>query len=308
MPWQIRDADESDASALGRFIVQQCARPESHCIASWAGESEAATTAELRSKIGTNLRYCIAFDDAELVGALGCSVDDEHGTGWLRGPLVAIRGGESEQLSCADEMWRHLLRRIPTSLERYTAYLDRENEFATQFWHRAGLESAEASFVFEWRPTKGAAPPAPALRLSPLTPQQENKFGELYRSLFPMSWPGPEQILENRKNFTCLVASDAARELAGFVVIGLEGDGEGRVYTLGVSPKRRRQGYGRQLLVGALAKLVEQGAQRVVLSVNDVNARARSLYEAVGFTQAYSGVALRGTASTINACATAQQK
>jgi ribosomal protein S18 acetylase RimI-like enzyme len=98
-----------------------------------------------------------------------------------------------------------------------------------------------------------------------------------------------------------LVASDATRGLAGFVVVGLEGDGEGRVYTLGVTPKRRRQGFGRQLLVGALAKLVERGAARVVLSVNDVNARARSLYEAVGFTQAYAGVALRGAAPAAQA-------
>jgi ribosomal protein S18 acetylase RimI-like enzyme len=240
------------------------------------------------------LRYCVARDESEIVGAVGCSVDDAHQTAWLLGPHLADTGGGDDEPAVVDQLWAKLLQRIPHSIKKLTAYVEQSNDFAKGFWQRRGLIPKEHSVVFEWRQPLGDAPPAAALRLHFLGEDQEREFRSLYSSLFPYSWPNADEVIAGANDLGSLVSLGTNKQLTGFVVFGTEA-GQGRIYTLGVAPTERRQGIGRQLLLGGLAQLVERRVSRVTLTATAANLNARALYESVGFVQAYVGVALEGT-------------
>lgn len=60
----------------------------------------------------------------------------------------------------------------------------------------------------------------------------------------------------------------------------------GGIFGLGVLPEHRSQGYGREILVKAIAKLLEMGARKVMLQVEAQNSKALKLYESCGFVPA----------------------
>jgi ribosomal protein S18 acetylase RimI-like enzyme len=59
---------------------------------------------------------------------------------------------------------------------------------------------------------------------------------------------------------------------------------EGVVSNIGVAPKHRGKGYGRQIMLFGLRKLMEEGRERASLRVHVDNGRAISLYESLGFS------------------------
>jgi ribosomal-protein-alanine N-acetyltransferase len=58
---------------------------------------------------------------------------------------------------------------------------------------------------------------------------------------------------------------------------------EAEILTLAVDPAWRRQGLGQALVTAAADHLRGDGAARVFLEVNEVNASARRLYQRLGF-------------------------
>lgn len=61
--------------------------------------------------------------------------------------------------------------------------------------------------------------------------------------------------------------------------------GLGSIYGLGVLPKYRGKGYGRQILVMAIDKLKEVGANKIMLQVSADNSKALNLYKSCGFNE-----------------------
>ncbi len=62
-------------------------------------------------------------------------------------------------------------------------------------------------------------------------------------------------------------------------------DGVGYIYGLGVKPEYRRNGYGREILLLAIDKLKEKGAQKIMLQVDAKNKNALNLYKSCGFKE-----------------------
>lgn len=61
---------------------------------------------------------------------------------------------------------------------------------------------------------------------------------------------------------------------------------EAELMLVAVLPERRGDGFGRQLVDGAMAAARARGARRMFLEVRDGNASALRLYESLGFTVA----------------------
>lgn len=57
----------------------------------------------------------------------------------------------------------------------------------------------------------------------------------------------------------------------------------GGIFGLGVLPQHRCRGNGREILLGAADKLIEMGAQKIMLQVAAENANALKLYQSCGF-------------------------
>ncbi|MFO1059451.1 MAG: GNAT family N-acetyltransferase [Dongiaceae bacterium] len=71
--------------------------------------------------------------------------------------------------------------------------------------------------------------------------------------------------------------------VAGFVRLGLEGEGTGRIELLGRRRHYRGQGLGRCLLAEGVERLCRAGARRIGLEVVAGNAQALGLYRSAGF-------------------------
>jgi [ribosomal protein S18]-alanine N-acetyltransferase len=89
-----------------------------------------------------------------------------------------------------------------------------------------------------------------------------------------------------------LVAEDALQDgagerLAGFIIVERlrrRGEMAGHIITIDVERGMRRQGVGSLLLVGAEARLKEEGIARLGLEVAEDNSGAQAFYRRFGFT------------------------
>jgi GNAT superfamily N-acetyltransferase len=98
--------------------------------------------------------------------------------------------------------------------------------------------------------------------------------------------PSLEQRLDVHRRFPASFVAEVAGELVGFVAVGPshDPDAEGELYTIYVSPDHWGTGVGRALIEAAEGRMRELGYGRVVLWVEDRNARAHRFYEAAGWT------------------------
>ena len=80
-----------------------------------------------------------------------------------------------------------------------------------------------------------------------------------------------------------ILAAQVDGRLAGTVMVGMDGH-RGWVHYLAVSPERRREGWGRRLMVAAEDWLRDQGAPKVQLMVRTGNAVVLGFYTALGYT------------------------
>ena len=94
-----------------------------------------------------------------------------------------------------------------------------------------------------------------------------------------------EFIIENIENQTTFIAKTNDEEV-GKVRLELT-DGVGGIYGLGIMPYFRGKGYGRELLLNSVLKLIEMGAEKIVLQVETNNKNALNLYKSCGFIENY---------------------
>ncbi len=94
-----------------------------------------------------------------------------------------------------------------------------------------------------------------------------------------------EYIIENIENETTFIASADNIDI-GKVRIELN-NGVGGIYGLGILSNYRGNGYGRELLLSSISKLINMGADKIVLQVETNNKNALSLYKSCGFEENY---------------------
>ena len=106
---------------------------------------------------------------------------------------------------------------------------------------------------------------------------------EIERLSFSVPWPAHafEQELRGNRLARYLVAR-AGERVVGFAGTWLMVD-DSHITTFGVHPDWRRQGIGRQLLLGIADLSVAIGARRMTLEVRESNETAQALYRSFGF-------------------------
>ena len=91
----------------------------------------------------------------------------------------------------------------------------------------------------------------------------------------------PNELLDMWHNLEELYIVRSDRDTVGILDINLK---EGMINNIGVTPKHRGKGYGRQIMLFALQKLKEGGCDKARLRVHINNRRAIHLYKTLGFT------------------------
>lgn len=127
---------------------------------------------------------------------------------------------------------------------------------------------------------------SPTITIGPLYRQDAEACAELEKLLFPGDDPWSAKMFRDELavGHFYLAARDGAR-LAGYgglALIAGPPHAETEIHTIGVHPDYQRQGIGRRLLAGLLARADELSAA-VFLEVRTDNEPALALYEDTGF-------------------------
>lgn len=106
---------------------------------------------------------------------------------------------------------------------------------------------------------------------------------EIDQSSFTLPWPERSLRFEVSNNPVARCwAAELDGRVVGMLVLWMIID-EAHIATLAVHPDFRRQGIAKQLLVIALEKASEEGAQSALLEVRAGNEAAQTLYQKYGF-------------------------
>ena len=123
------------------------------------------------------------------------------------------------------------------------------------------------------------------LHIEPGQPRDADTVAKLHAQGFYRGWPREEfeSFLRERET-PVLVAADAKRRIAGFIILRLAAD-EVELITIAVDPRWRKKGIGRALVRAAFADLMMSPARRMFLEVAADNAGAIRLYQTEGFKE-----------------------
>jgi ribosomal-protein-alanine N-acetyltransferase len=106
---------------------------------------------------------------------------------------------------------------------------------------------------------------------------------EIDKSSFTLPWPERSLRFEVSNNPVARCwAAELDGRVVGMLVLWMIID-EAHIATLAIHPDFRRQGIAEQLLVTALEKANEEGAQSALLEVRAGNEAAQALYQKYGF-------------------------
>lgn len=269
----------TEFEAVARLIETQNANPATQCLHS----GEHADEIESVFQKQTALHYVIARVNGAVVGALGCEVED--GRGYLQGPFV----DGADFAATATALWHALQKEAPLP-DRCDAFLNLQNSRGATFYLSLGFKRGQGAQVYV---LPAAALPAldgpPAARF---TPQCSDGVRALHALAFPDSPLAIEAFMnpddDDRRLFVC---GDNQR-CFGYVAASInDSPREGYIDLLAVDAAVRNQGYGRRLLLTAAHWLIaEKGMPQVGLTVRDMRADARRLYQRSGFQLLYAGV------------------
>jgi len=288
-----RVAQPNDYQELSRWIVEISQKPEQHCLHSWSGDSAEALCRQLLIYLEeSELCYVLAFLEDKLVGAMGSEYDQELGRGWLHGPHVITENWDTIAL----ELFKRLLKEMPSLITTLDAYLNVENVRGRRFYSQQGFTARENFSYDYWLLPKDRVI-SDESRCGLVEKQHEASFLSLFHATFPTAYYSGERILQMIGRSHQVFIAAEGKEVLGFVVVSIDESGAtGEIQFLGVREESRGQGHGKRLLLSAIDWLLESaGVSRVCLNVGEEVAHARSLYESVGFKLQSTGVGLKKT-------------
>ncbi len=288
----IRQARRKDFDDISMLIARQNLNPRTHCIQSDTGKDHQAVLREMNQlDMDSALCCAAAFREDNLIGVLGCELDEPLGRGWVRGPFITEDTDEWNFIALA--LLRALLDILPPAIHWLDSFLNIANERGNSFYHNNGFRTLRLVHVYAAAPPLRAVPfTDPGDLCEPLTSSREQDFMTLHRTIFPQTYATGRKILDaqddDHKVFVCF----EGEELLGYLYAAIEEGGEeGVVEFVGVKPEARGRAIGQRLLRTALRWFFEvRLVSRATLVVNDDLTNARSLYERAGFILQHTGV------------------
>jgi ribosomal protein S18 acetylase RimI-like enzyme len=288
----IRPARKEDFEIVSKLIADQNKNPETHCIQSDTGVDYQSIQNEIiRLDLDSGICFMVAFQDDQLIGTLGCELDEELGRGWLRGPFVVANTVDWENV--AAPLLQGLLNTLPSAIHWLDSFLNIANQRGNDFYLTHGFTQLRLVHVYVAAPPEN--PPDHSSTCTSLQPNQAQNFITLHDSIFPGTYATGQRIVDKLDDHHQVFVYTQGSEIAGYLYAAIEEEsGDGSVEFLGVREAARGSGIGRQLLQAALHWFFEgKKVPRVLLVVNDNLTNARSLYESVGFKLKYTGVHTR---------------
>ena len=121
--------------------------------------------------------------------------------------------------------------------------------------------------------------------VEPLAARDVDRVAAIHDACFDEPWSGDmiRRVLATAGAFGLVARAGAGGPVAAFALARLVVD-ECELLSLGVAPRRRRQGFGAALLDAAIARAAALRARHFFLEVGEFNTAARRLYESRGMS------------------------
>jgi ribosomal protein S18 acetylase RimI-like enzyme len=221
---------------------------------------------------------------------MGSEYDEELKRSWFHGPHVALEDWDL----VARALFARLLGALPPGIVQFDAYVNVENTRGRRFYTRQGFTQREY-LGYDFRLIPDRRVPSGHGDGVLLGREHEPSFKRLYDALFPRAYYAAQRVIDMIGHSHQVIVAAQGRDVLGFVVMSVGDDrSAGEIQFLGVRQDRRRQGYGRRLLLSAIDWLLDEaGVAGICLNVSEELVGARSLYEGVGFELRFLGVGFR---------------
>lgn len=240
------------------------------------------------SDINIEKSFVVAYDEDNIIGALGFDIDEESKSAEVWGPFVKV-GKDYPQI--ANDLWESLEATIPFQLHKYLFFVNEKNTLARQFIeNKNGIESAHHLIL---RAERNSLANGQDLHINTYEPSFHQSFSDLHNLAFPNTYYNSEQILSRINEDNRLLIVQDNYELKGYVYVEANPlHEEGAIEYIAVSPDYRGQGIATKLMQAALHHLFSyKTIDEITLSVGANNKAAIALYLASGFQEKHTLIA-----------------
>lgn len=296
--YKIREAGVDDVATL--FVVQTAIDPiDAGQLTAWTDELETRLEAGGRLWVITQGHHAFGFASVDPVPGLPGLYD-------LAGGIAPVR----RRQGLGTRLLRHLLAAAAgADISRFSCRVDDLTEETAVFLLRRGFQVDHEECQLEL-PLAHELPPIPddppgELRTFPRS-RAPVEFCRLYEACFS-GHPWAQPYTEAEVAGLLVEPEDLLFMVVGGRPIGVVWQerlpgGRGRIEPVGIAPTHQGRGYGRRLMLAALHRLRERGANLVEIGLWRDNLIALRLYESLGFQETahwfYLAIDLRSPTGT----------
>lgn len=235
------------------------------------------------SDLDISKSFIVAYNNAELVGAIGLDIDVESKSAEVWGPFITL---ENEQLELAEALWDKVTSLSNVDINTFSFFIHKENTFARQFaMDRNAIEKGNHAILKAFR---SELEKVDVHQIVPYTTLHNDAFTNLHNLNFPDTYYCASDILQrlNEQNQLFVMAHNDGK-LKGYVYVEANPEHkEGTIEYIAVSEDYRKQGIGTKLIQAALVHLFSfQEIKEISLTVAKNNEKAINLYKAAGFQE-----------------------
>jgi hypothetical protein len=229
----IKQAPAEDFETISKLIADQNKNPETHCIQSDTGNDHQSIRNEIaRLDLDSGICFMVALQGDQLIGTLGCELDEDLGRGWIRGPFVVADTDDNWE-NVASCLFQGLQNTLPAAIHWLDSFLNIANERGNHFYLTHGFKKLRLVHVYT------AATPENPLGLSgtctSLLPHQAQDFIALHESIFSQTYATGQRIVDKLDDHHQVFVCTQGSEIIGYLYAAIDEDsGEGSVEFVGV--------------------------------------------------------------------------
>lgn len=227
--------------------------------------------------------FLVAYDQKNIVGAIGMDADLAGGEADIWGPFVT-----DENLEVGQELWNKLLLKIPQEINSCSFFINKNNLFAKKIAMQNKAHYSGTDLVLNIK--RSIFSEEIITTSKKIEKEYYGSFVNLHDEIFPKTYFNSDSILNRlNSNNNLLVIKGNESDIKGYVYIEATPEHkEGNIEYIAVSPEFRGQGVGKTLIIDALNKLFSYPSiDEITICVSCKNTAAISLYKSVGFQEKY---------------------
>lgn len=272
----------TDLKKLAHFLASLNSNSNYHI--GYCGENENEIYQTLLSDFSvleSSNSFIVAYENKEILGAIGLDIDEENKQAEVWGPYV--KDPERFQV-IATQLWSKLSILNEKTVKKYSFFINTENTLVRQFV--LDMNGIENGNYFILHASADNIDCEEEQEIIYYGPSYYDSFVNLHELSFPDTYFKADKIISRINDHNhLLIYKDKDEGIKGYVYVEADPKhGEGSIEYVSVYPEYQKQGVGTKLVRAALNHLIfKDSLNEITLCVGAENQKAVHLYKASGF-------------------------